>query len=392
MKVLHITPSYYPAFKYGGPTESVHLLNKTLVEKGITVDVLTTDAGIEKNHSIEINKWKLIDSVRVKYFKYYFYEHYTFSPALFIAAVKEVKNYDLVHITGVWNFPVLAGALACILNKKPFIISPRGVLYKDAINIKSKLIKQLYFNLVAKHYLNKANAIHYTTEDEKESTFQKINNNSIIIPNGIDLNLYKELPSEGSFKNKYKILKDNKYILFLGRISIKKGLDVLVEAFKRLAVTDNNLVLVIAGPNNEGYQKEIKQRLENYALLDRTLFTGMLIGEDKLSAYVDASVFVLSSYSENFGMSVVEAMACGTPVIISDRVGIYKDIQTKKAGLVVRLDSKDLYEEIKMLLGNQDLKINITANAKKLIKEKYDINVVAEMMKGAYKKILETKK
>lgn len=388
MKVLHVTPSYYPAFKYGGPIESVHLLNKALVEKGVTVDVFTTDAGVDKNSSVETNKWIVIDGVRIKYFKYFFYEHYTFSPELLLAVLREVKNYDLVHITGVWNFPVLAGALACILNKKPFIISPRGVLYKDAINIKSKFIKLLYFNLIAKHYLKRANAIHYTTEDEKENVFQGINNNSIIIPNGIDLNYFNNLPPRNSFKNKYPVLKDKKYILFLGRIHKQKGIDLLIEAFKLISNEYSDLYLVIAGPDSVGYRKEIEKSLEKDNLLNEVIFTGMLLGREKLSAYVDAEMFILPSYFENFGMSVVEAMACGTPVIVSNKVGICQESKNSKSGIVVSNDSCSIYEAIKLLLDDKRLSGRISNNEKNMIEKYYNINNVVEKIITTYDKFI----
>lgn len=391
MKVLHIISSYYPAFKYGGPIESVHLLNKALVEKGVAVDVFTTDTGIDKNNNIETNKWITIDGVRVKYLKYFFYEHYTFSPSLLFAVFKEVKNYDLIHITGVWNFSVLAGTLACILNKKPFIISPRGALYKDAINIKSKFIKLLYFNLIAKHYLKRANAIHYTTEDEKENVFQGINNNSIIIPNGIDLNHFNNLPPKNSFKNKYPILKDKKYILFLGRIHRQKGIDLLIEAFKLIARKYNDLYLVIVGPDNVGYRKEVEKSLKKDNLLNGVVFTGTLSGEEKLSAYVDAEVFVLPSYFENFGMAVIEAMACGTPVIISNKVGISDKIERNKSGLIVQNDPPKVYEGIKLLLDNKELYKEISSNGRNMVKNHYDISSVAEQMIGLYNNSLSWK-
>lgn len=391
MRVLHIVPSYYPAFKYGGPIESVYLLNKALLKKGIIVDVLTTNAGIEERSDIPPNKWLNIDGVKVKYFPYYFYEYYSFSPELFISAMEQVSNYDLVHITSLWCFPVLAGSIASVFSKKPFIISPRGMLYEEAINVKSKHIKKLYFHLIAKHYLKRAAAIHYTTGDERDraGNFVKSNNQSFVIPNGLDLNKFVNLPEKGSFKNKYPILKDKKYILFLSRLDKQKGISLLIEAFRELAQKYSNLFLVIAGPDNVGYKRDIESQLKNYGLLDKTLFTGMLIGDDKLSAYVDAELFVLSSYFENFGMTVIEAMACKTPVVISNRVGIYKEVKEHNAGIVVNLSTDDLHQAIKTILDNPQLGEEITGNGRILVQEKFEISKVADMMIDSYSKILK---
>lgn len=390
MNILHIIPSYYPAIKHGGPISSVHLLNKALVKKGIVVHVLTTTSGIE-NNNIVINEWQNIDGVKVKYFPYYFYEHYTFSPHLFCSALNEIKKYDLVHITAFWNFPTLVGCIGSLLNKKPYIISPRGVLYKDAINIKSKYIKKLYFNLIANHYLRRASAVHFTTQDEKDNVanFVKVKCPSFVVPNGLDIAEYNSLPKRGDFKEKYLLLREKKYILFLGRIHKQKGLDILINAFKELCKFDNDLFLVIAGPDF-GYKNEVEKQLNQYGLLNKTLFAGMLTGRSKLAAYVDAEVFVLPSYFENFGMVAIEAMACGTPIVITNKVGIYKDVENEKykSGLVVDPKAESIYQGIKSLLNNTALRDEIVINGRNLVRENYNIDKVADMMIDVYKNIL----
>ena len=385
MKILHIVPSYYPAVQYGGPIESVHLLNKALAKEQIIIDVLTTDSGLKNRKDVLLNKWVDLHGVRIKYHKSFFYEHYTFAPGLLLEAIKIAKNYDLIHLTAFWNFPVLAGSIAAILNKKPFIISPRGVLYPEAINIKSTKIKKLYFHLIAKHYLQAASAIHFTSHDELEQAliFTKIKNlkeKSFIIPNGIDLNLFSKLPLKGKFRTKYSIGNEKRIILFMGRINKQKGLDILLEAYDSLASRDPGLLFVISGPDNMGYKNELEDWLKNRNILNRVVFTGLLTGEDKLSAYVDSNIFVLSSYFENFGMSVVEAMACGIPVVISNKVGIYKDVQESNSGVIIETNSKSLYLGIKSLLDNPALCREVSTNAKSLLEKKYNIEMVVDKM------------
>ena len=390
MDILHIVPSYYPAFKYGGPIESVHLLNKTLVKKNINVDVLTTNTGLERRQDIALNKWNNLDGVKIKYLPSYFYEHYTFSPHLFFAALSSVEKYDLVHITAVWNFPVLAGSLASLINKKPYVLSPRGALYDEAISLKSRNLKMIYFHLAAQHCLKKASAVHFTTEHEKDNVAKSLNlhNQSFVIPNGLDLTGYEKLPERGTFKKKYPVLINKKYILFLGRLNKQKGLDILIESVKKLFDFDDNLFFVIAGPDNFGYKKVIEKQLSEYGLLNRTLFTGMLTGTDKLSAYVDAEVFVLSSYFENFGMAVVEAMACRTPVVISDRVGIAKNVEKNRAGLVVDINPDSIFNGLKSLIDNKMLKDEIALNGRQLVEKNYNIDIIADQMIAEYEKIL----
>ena len=363
MKILHISPSYYPAIKFGGPIQSVHLLNKALVKKGVMVDVLTTTAGLDSDQSAERKgRWSNLDGVRVKYLNFIGYEHYNFSIPLFFEIRKIIKNYDLVHITAVWNFPVLAGSILGLLKGRPYIIAPHGTLYKETVEIKSSNIKKIYWTLFAKYYIEKASALHYTTEDEQEKVknYLHIKSNSFMVPNGIDL-------SEIDYKEDGLLNSDKKYILSLGRISKKKGFNLLIPAFSKL-IREYDLNLVIAGPDNEGYKKEVERIVKKENLEERIIFTG-LIDDEKWSLYKKALMFVLPSYSENFGMTVVEAMACETPVVVSDKVGIYKEVADAKAGIIVKTEVGSLYKGMKQLVENEKLRKAISENGKNLLKK-----------------------
>lgn len=390
MKLLHISPSYYPAFRFGGPIQSVHSLNITLVQKNIQVDVLTTTAGNSKDSMnawlhdcMNPDGWCHFDGIRVKYLSFVGYEHYNFS----LQMVKEIWNfiddYDLVHITAVWNFPVLAGALISLIKKKPYIISPRGTIYKETIHLKSTLFKKLYFNLFAKHYLNKAAAIHFTTEDEKEKViaYLKIKASSFVIPNGIDLNRI-----EHSAERKANLI-NKKYILILGRIDRKKGFDLLLPAFAKVIKEHNDLFLIIAGNTAVPYNHAIMQLIQQFEISERVVFTGEVTGDEKWALYKNALMFVLPSYSENFGMSVVEAMTCGCPVVISDKVGIYKEVADNNAGIIVETTIKSIEEGILKLLTDENLRNTIAANGKAMVEKYYNINKVAEQMIDVYERV-----
>ena len=325
MKMLGVGPFYYPAIKYAGPIFSQHTLNKQLVKKGVEIDILTTNGGLDNSQEYPLGTWENLDGMRVKRFNYFGYEHFTFSPGILVAAMKEAKKYDLIQIGCVWNFPIIAGSLSGLWNKVPYVITPRGNLYEEVINLKSKKKKQICFRLYTQFCLKNAAAIHYTTKDEQEkvSRYLNIRTKPMLIPNGLDLEEFRNLPEKGSFINKYPQLKGKRYILFFGRISKKKGLDILVNAFHKLTQSYKDIYLVIVGPDNEGYASTIKKMLEEQGIANQTIFTGMLSGDERFASLVDCELFVLSSYSENFGMSVVEAMACGVPVVISNNVGIY---------------------------------------------------------------------
>ncbi len=393
IKLLIISPSYYPAFRFGGPIQSVHLLNKALVKKGVIVDVITTDAGQNENYKftrlqdykIDKDGFYLIDAVRVKYLSFVGYEHYNFSLTLVKEIWKRIENYDLVHITAVWNFPVLVGAVISLIKKKPYIISPRGTIYKETIELKSTLFKKLYFNLFAKYYLNKASVIHFTTQDEKDKVtkYLKLRPPSFVVPNGIDLSAIEQQSGKSIAP-----ITDKNYILILGRIDKKKGFDILIPAFAGICKNHNDLKLVIAGDDTVSYAQEVRKIIEVNRITDRVNFTGQVTGDDKWDLYKNALMFVLPSYSENFGMSVVEAMACGCPVVISDKVGIYKEVLENNAGIVVKTDPKSVEEGILRLLNDEKLRITITDNAKAMVIKYYDIDKVAEQMIEQYKIVI----
>jgi glycosyltransferase involved in cell wall biosynthesis len=388
LKVLHVTPFYHPAIQFGGPIQSVHLLNKTLKKQGVEVDVFTTNAGLEKQKEFNPQSWRVIDGVNVKYFPYYGYINYSFSPELFISLNKIVKNYNVVHITAVWNFTVAATAYVCRQAGVPYIISPRGTIYPEAIAIKSSFIKRSYLKLISYKDLNGATAIHYTSLDEKQKVESSLHLSApgIIVPNGIDLSDYADLSRPKNFGKYYPELRGKKYILFLSRINKKKGLDILVEAFAQISASYPELTLVIAGPDNEEYGTHVKEALTKKGVIQNTFFTGLISGEVKLAAYRDAEIFILPSYSENFGMSIVEAMACGTPVIISDQVGIAQDIDQQKAGVVTTTKVESVAKAMNHLLDNKEERKCIGEKGLKMVREYYNIEAVSKEFIKEYTK------
>ena len=392
MKILHIVSSYWPAFEFGGPIESVHQLNKWLIKKGADITVYTTNAGLKKNKNIILKKETVVNGVKVFYFPYYGYVHFTFSPVLCWTIRKNIKNFDLIHITGVWNFPVLAAAFWARFYKKPYIISSRGSLMKEPMEKKSLLIKKIFLFLFVRRDLKNASAVHFTVEAEKEE-YMKASlplKKAIIIPNGFDIIEFKKQLSQNFFRNKFNIGADKKVILFLSRLNWKKGLDTLIPAFAEVLKKESRAVLVLAGPDEKNYKKEIELKIVNCKLKigKDVIFTDMLIGEDKISAYRESDVFVLPSYSENFVMAVVEAMACGLPVIITKGVGISKEVEKAGAGIVIEKDKKQLTEAILKILENPQLGKKMGENGRKLVETEFSSEKVAEKWIEEYSNLI----
>ena len=236
MKVLIISPTYWPAFSFGGPIQSLHLLCRHLKKAGNDITVYTTDKG--QGPEIMPNTRHLVDDVSVIYFSSSKYidilnsSGWNFSIPFVHALKKNLKNFDVVYILSVWNFTTAATAYYCRKYGIPYILSPRGQLYDYVLNSKSWK-KIPYYKLISSRDINYAAAVHYTTSDEYENVHIRLGLKSrhFIVPNGIDLSEYATLPKKGNFIKEYSHLKDKKIIIFLGRLDPKKGIDILIKSF-----------------------------------------------------------------------------------------------------------------------------------------------------------------
>jgi glycosyltransferase involved in cell wall biosynthesis len=388
MKVLHIIPTYYPAHARGGPIWSVHNLNKWLIKKGVDVTVYTTDLDIpsDKLRNKKVN----IDGVNVYYFSASFPKFWEYSRNLHKKLKKTAKDFDLIHITSTFLFASTLGAYYAKKNNIPYIISPRGNLMNEPMKKKGALKKIFYVGLVEERNLQNASAIHFTVKKEKEEYEELgfIYKKSILIPNGIDPENFEDAP-DGHFRQKFNISDDKKIVLFLSRISWKKGLDTLLPAFRKVVDNNPNTVLVIAGGDTEGYKKRVEQWINENNLQNDVIFTGMITGKDKTGALKDSNVFVLPSYSENFGMAVVEAMNFSLPVVITENVGISNKIIENNAGLVVSKDETQVSNAILRLLNNENFAKDIGERGRSLVAKEYLMANIADEWVKNYQEIIE---
>jgi len=382
MKILCVAPVYWPAFIFGGPIFSVHAMNKALVAKGEDITVYTTYAGLAGK--VPLNTEVDVDGVKVTYFPHWkLFDFFTsvgwhFSPVLSKTLKKKLSSFDVVYIVGVWNYPSIISALYCRKQKIPFIVSPRGSLYP--FTIKNGLWKKmLLYKMIIKNNFNLATGVHYTTEDEAEKCHAslKLESNVFVVPLGIDLREFDSLPGRSVLEEFYPQIKGKKVILFLGRINWKKGLDLLVKAYANLTKERDDVHLLIAGNDETGYKAKVRAWVNDFDIAKKVTFMGMINGKKKLAALTGSDVFVLPSYSENFGMAVLEAMAAGLAVVISDQVAIHGDITEYQAGVVVNCEVSSLENGISKVLNDDVLRKKMKENATKLVKDKFSLDRTA---------------
>jgi glycosyltransferase involved in cell wall biosynthesis len=217
----------------------------------------------------------------------------------------------------------------------PYVVRPLGTLNRYGIEQRRPVLKRLSYRLIERRILDGAACVHYTSEAERREAEQLGHRaRPAVIPNGIDLDGLRELPGRGWLSRRSPSLTGRTVILFLSRIDPKKGLDLLLPAFAALRTIRPNVALVIAGDGDAKLIGQLKAEATRLGIDQDLYWAGFLTGEEKRGALADADAFVLPSYSENFGLSVVEAMASRLPVVISDQVGIHHEVAEAGAGVV----------------------------------------------------------
>jgi len=387
MRILQVYPYYYPAWNYGGVTRVVYEISKRLCEMGHDVTVYTTDALDSKSRIRIKSNPTIINGVKTFYFKnlsnYLTYKHHIPLPLEMPLKIKnEVKRYDIVHLHGYHH---MLNVIVHYYAKKigvPYVLQPHGSLPRI---IEKQRLKKLYDWVWGYKILKDASKVIALTKTEAEQCkMMGVDEDKIeIIPNGIDLSEYENLPGRGEFRKKY--LLNEKIILYLGRIHKIKGPDLLARAFAELSKEIDNVKLVIAGPD-DGYLTSLKKLVADLEISDKVLFTGPLYGEEKLRAYVDADVYVLPSVYETFPVSVLEACACGVPVIVTDRCGI-ADIIDNKVEYVVEYNKDQLKDAIIKVLSDEGLRRRFGEEGKRLVREKFGWDVVVAKVENIYRNV-----
>lgn len=350
-KILSIIDSLNP--KDGGPSHSI--LDMALANKnnGIIHDIIYLGKEVNFKKLAGIKIIPLNDS----YFKY------GLSYKLIKWLFKNRNKYDLFILHGLWQFITLLSRLILPLK---YVVFTHGMLdpYFGRNKFKS-FKKKIYWYLVEKRNLQKAKYVLLNSSVEEKQIkktfvntdgikFKKVNYG--IFPKKINSNTNKK-----KFYLKFSYLKKKKIILYIGRIHPKKGLDKLIDAL--VNINDQNYILLIAGDTSNNYAQSLKKKIIDAKLKDKVIFANFLSGDLKWGAIAAAESTILPSHGENFGVAVVESLFMGTPVICSNKVGIYKKIKEYNAGIITGDNASSLTKGIKKILA-------LSYKAKKNMKKK----------------------
>lgn len=366
MRILNVTPSYAPFFEFGGPPVKVRALAEGLAAHGHQVTVLTPNWGLSKRLADfpeepqaspgPFGLKREHNGVTAIYLPNWFhYRAVSWNPALGRYLGARLSNFDIVHIFGLYDLLGLRVAFECRKRNIPYVVEPIGMFVPIVRNVP---LKRLYHRLFGRSLFAGAAAIIATAEQEKSELLSGgIPTDKIIVRrNGVEIPA--ALPPRGSFRASLHITPDDKLLLFLGRLSSKKSPDLLLRAFadvfRRQKSLQGHLHLAFVGPDEAGMRATLESAAAQLGLTSKIHFVVPLSGAAKWSAYRDADIFVLPSQNENFGNTAAEAVAAGTPVILTEQCGI-APILADVAGLVTRHDQAQLATAIETLLTNDSL-------------------------------------
>lgn len=311
----------------GGVVQAVLSLGEALRAKGHEVEIITLDPpGSEHSHATHLPVHALGTGK----------PGYGYAPALLPWLQEHGARFDRVIVNGLWQYPGFAIWRRFAGTRTPYFVFPHGMLdpwFKRTYPLKH-LKKWLYWPWGEYRVLRDARAVIFTSEEERlaaRKSFWLYRCRETISPLGVEV---PRTATAEEFLARFPDLRGRQIVMFLGRLHPKKGCDLLVDAFVRTAPADDSTVLVMAGPDQTGWAAELKSRPAGSGGENRIFFPGMLEGTLKWSALAAADVFVLPSHQENFALSVAEALACGTPVLISDKVNIWREVSADGAGLV----------------------------------------------------------
>jgi len=384
MRILHVIPTYLPAVRYGGPTFAVHGLCRTLVARGHHVEVFTTNVDGPNNSAVPLKIPVMLDGVHVRYFPSSVLRRLYWSPPLGRALRADLAGFTVVHLHSVFLWPTWAAARTARKVRTPYLISPRGMLVKRLIEMKSKLAKQAWITLIERANMESASAIHVTSaiEAEELQRFGWRLPQIRMIPNGVD-DVVVTASDKVSMDVK-EIAAEQPLILFLGRISWKKGLDRLLNAF----ASTSRGTLAIVGTDDENLAPRLAKIADDLRIADRVRFLPRTILDgDKNFLYRHAKVSVLPSYSENFGNSVLEAMRHGVPVVVTPEVGAADAVRQSGGGFVVAGDPETFGAAIGRLVDDASLARVMGQAGQQHSNAHYAWPAVAEQMEELYESL-----
>jgi glycosyltransferase involved in cell wall biosynthesis len=381
MRVLHVIPSV--AERSGGPATAIVPMCRALKQHGVEVLLVSTNAGID--HDESVSEYKGVPAI---FFPTQLGDSFKYSRPLSSWLSANIQQFDLAHIHAVFNYSSIAAAHVCRKARVPYVVRPLGTLEPWSMTQKP-LRKRVFWQVSGKGMLRRAAAVHYTTEAEKLSTERLLGlNHGKVIALGIEENP-EASSTHARLEQHFPEFANKPYALVLSRLHPKKGLDVLIDAFLSLVQVQQfaHWHLVIAGDGVADYVLKLKALAGSSLQSDRIVFTGWLDGEKKDALLSSASLLVLPSHQENFGLCVMEALSHSVPVLVSPHVNLAEEIVLANAGWIATVDKDALISRLAEALDNDEERAR-RGQAGKQLSQKYSWDTTAKNLVDLYKEVM----
>jgi glycosyltransferase involved in cell wall biosynthesis len=379
IRVLHVIASVSPV--RGGPSSAAWSTVDALHASGVDVDLVTTDDdGPGRHLAVPLGVLQEQRGYRVAYFRRQL-GPYTFSAPLLQWLRCNAHRYDVVHAHGLFTFAPVAAALCARARGVPYVLRPNGVLNQWGLTHRRPQLKRVSLQLVERRLLSSAAFVHFTSENElADARALDIPMCPLVMPLGVNA------PGPASIAAQRDATAPR--ILFLARIVPIKNLDLLLQAFGRIADRFPTARVVVAGDGTRDDVEPLKRMAGELGIGERIDWLGFVQGEARESAFRTATLLTLPSTAENFGIAAVEALARGIPVVVSRGVGVAERILEARAGLVCEPAVDDIADCLARLLADPGLQREMGQAARRLYTQEYTPQATGRKLREAYESIL----
>jgi glycosyltransferase involved in cell wall biosynthesis len=373
--ILQITPYYPPGFAFGGPTFAAGALASGLQRLGHQVITVTSDRNGDGFSEVPASLVEPAGNRTI--YCHTLRGRFLYAPGLAAAIRAVIQQAEVVLVPcGSWNYFFFSTCRAAQRFRKPYVIYPRGNFDPWALALK-KWRKRLWWTLFDRNNYQRARAaVALTREEASQIRRMGFAGRIEVIPNGVEVADYQAAMPRRDIEGQFPQLRNKRWLLFMARLHPKKGLDLLLPALAEVRRQVPDAHLIIAGPDEDAYGRVVRRLISDLNLEGAVSLTGMVTGGLKHGLLRHAELFLLPSYSEGFPMGVLEAMACGLPVIIT-RNCQFPEVTENNSGIIVENDIKSLTNGILALLHDEILRKQCGVNAKRLVQERYTWKQIA---------------
>jgi glycosyltransferase involved in cell wall biosynthesis len=387
LRALHVIPSV--SERHGGPSYAVRAMGRALIKRGVDVLIATTDAD-GNGSRLNVALGSPVERGGVNYILFgRDLDPYKISMGLWRWLNANIRNFDLVHIHALFSFSSTVAGRTARKHAVPYIVRPLGVLNRWGMENRRRLVKALSFRLIENPILKNAAAIHYTSRaEQREAALCDpliAAHRSAVIPLPVIAPRYV---SPDKFLSRFPAATGKQLILYLSRIHPKKGVELLLEAVNRIASTQPSVLLVLAGEGPAEYLSILRRKVAELKLDERVIWPGFLTGDDKAAAFAAATIFVLPSFSENFGIAAAESVASGVPTVITEHVAIAEYLQQPQGALIVEASVEALSRGLAELLTSPEKRRLIAANGQRIAASCFSLGAVGSAIIELYEEVL----